>query len=98
MAKEYMKAIKEINPSAQCTIINNNLDAIEWTNGTSPIPVEDIETKATEIETRDAHIKPRLKAYPVITDQLDMMYHDKVNGTTTWQDAIQAVKDANPKA
>ena len=28
---------------------------------------------------------------------MDMQYHDNVDGTTTWQDAVQAVKDANPK-
>jgi len=26
-----------------------------------------------------------------------MQYWDAINGTTTWLDAIQAVKDANPK-
>lgn len=30
-------------------------------------------------------------------DQLDMQYHDAVNGTTTWKDHITAVKNANPK-
>lgn len=39
----------------------------------------------------------RVDAYPSLGDQLDMMYHDQVDGTTTWKDAIQAVKDANPK-
>lgn len=39
----------------------------------------------------------RRDTYPSIEDQLDMQYHDAVNGTTTWKDAIQAVKDANPK-
>ena len=29
--------------------------------------------------------------------EMDMQYHDLVDGTTTWQDSIQAVKDANPK-
>ena len=28
---------------------------------------------------------------------MDMQYHDNVDGTTTWKDAIQAVKDAYPK-
>ena len=32
-----------------------------------------------------------------IGDQLDMQYHDAVDGTTTWKDHIKAVKDANPK-
>jgi hypothetical protein len=30
-------------------------------------------------------------------EQLDMQYWDGVNGTTTWQDAIEAVKTGNPK-
>ena len=34
----------------------------------------------------------RADAYPSIGDQLDMQYHDSVNGTTTWADAIAAVK------
>jgi len=34
----------------------------------------------------------RVDAYPSIGDQLDMQYHDGVNGTTTWKDAIAAVK------
>jgi hypothetical protein len=34
----------------------------------------------------------RVEAYPSIGDQLDMQYHDIVNGTTTWADAIAAVK------
>jgi len=34
----------------------------------------------------------RAEAYPSIGDQLDMQYHDGVNSTTTWKDAIAAVK------
>ena len=36
--------------------------------------------------------KLRAAAYPSIGDQLDMQYHDGVDGTTTWADAIAAVK------
>ena len=96
-SKPYMKAIREINPSAQVSFWGNDLSTIQWKNGTTPIPIEDIEAKATEIETRDVHIRPRQKAYPSIADQLDMQYHDKKDGTTTWEDAIEAIKDANPK-
>lgn len=35
--------------------------------------------------------------YPNIQDQLDMQYWDLVNGTTTWQDTINAVKAKYPK-
>ena len=37
------------------------------------------------------------RVYPSIQDQLDMQYWDSVNGTTTWKDAIAAVKTENPK-
>ena len=39
----------------------------------------------------------RQGAYAYFGDQLDMMYWDNVNGTTTWQDHIAAVKAEFPK-
>ena len=39
----------------------------------------------------------RDKAYPSWKDQLDMQYHDKKNGTTIWEDMVQAVKEKYPK-
>ena len=96
MSKAQFKAILEINPDAKFIIRGDN--PVEWIEGTAPISESDINAKIAEIATRDAHIEPRQKAYPSIEDQLDMQYHDQVNGTTTWKDAIQAVKDANPKA
>ena len=41
--------------------------------------------------------RDRASAYPSIQDQLDMQYHDQVDGTTTWKDAIAKVKSDNPK-
>ena len=41
--------------------------------------------------------KKRRSEYPSIVDQLDMQYHDLVNDTTTWKDAIAKVKGDNPK-
>ena len=35
--------------------------------------------------------------YPSREDQFDMQYHDQVNGTTTWRDTIQSIKDKYPK-
>ena len=43
------------------------------------------------------YARDRAEAYPSLQDQADMQFHDLANGTTTWLDAIQAVKDANPK-
>ena len=43
------------------------------------------------------YAEKRLQEYPSIQDQLDMQYHDKVNSTTTWKDAIKKIKDKYPK-
>jgi len=43
------------------------------------------------------YIDARKNAYPSIGDQLDMQYHDAVDGTTTWKDAVAKVKSDNPK-
>jgi hypothetical protein len=86
-------AIIEINPSAEFRIVENDVDNIEWLNGTTPISPEDIKAKASEINTRDAHIEPRHKSYPSVKDQLDMMYHNFDN----WKATIKAIKDKYPK-
>lgn len=39
----------------------------------------------------------RKAAYPGIADQLDILYHDRINGDASWIDAIQAVKEQYPK-
>ena len=45
----------------------------------------------------DAQQYSRDRQYPSIGDQLDMQYHDELNGTTTWKDAVAKVKSDNPK-
>jgi len=43
------------------------------------------------------YARNRASAFPSIGDQLDMQYHDQIDGTTTWEDAIAKVKSDNPK-
>ena len=43
------KAIKAINPNAEFIIVEDNLDNIEWLNGTTPISKSDIEAKISEL-------------------------------------------------
>jgi len=92
------RAIKDINPNAEFSIDGTDINNIEWLNETTPISVADIQARQTLMETRDAHIVPRQMNYPSLQQQLDMMYHDQVNGTTTWKDAIAQVKADNPKS
>ncbi len=38
----------------------------------------------------------RKQSYPTWEQQLDMQYNDSLHNTTTWKDAVAAVKVANP--
>ena len=57
---------------------------------------DDLKRMQDEFDAQD-YARDRAKAYPSLKDQMDMQYHDAVDGTTTWQDAVKAVKDAHPK-
>ncbi len=94
------KAIKKINPNAEFTYQDEDINSIQWLNGTAPIPVADIEAKMTELQAEydaNEYQRERATAYPSIQEQLDMQYWDKVNGTTNWEDAIAKVKSDIPK-
>jgi hypothetical protein len=65
-----------------------------WKEGTTNPPTwAQIQEKMALVSVQ----QQRAKAYPTIQQQLDMQYWDSVNGTTTWQDAIEAVKQEYPK-
>ena len=92
------KAILKINPNAVVSVSNNDINTIQWHNGTTPIAKADIEAKMVEVQADyDAKQYQRDRVYPSIGEQLDMQYWDKVNGTTTWEDAVAKVKLDNPK-
>ena len=64
--------------------------------------VEDVAAGEAEIEEVDATPVPhwrdqRIAGYGSIGDQLDMIYHDAADGTTTWNDHIASVKAEHPK-
>jgi len=73
-------------------------ESIDYKEGQTPPSKEEAENKLTElIAEYDANQYQRDRQYPSIGDQLDMQYHDQLNGTTTWKDAIAKVKADNPK-
>ena len=43
-------------------------------------------------------MEKRKREYPSIEDQFDMIFWDKKNGTTEWEDSIQDIKDKYPKS
>ena len=52
---------------------------------------------AADLEERQNAVRAtRRSAYGDLGDQLDMQYHDNVDGTTTWKDHVAKVKTDNP--
>jgi len=72
---------------------------LDWLN--SPTFTEDeLNTEMSRLQTEydsQQYARDRAVAYPSLTDQADMAYWDRKNGTTTLDDALDAVKSKYPK-
>tara|TARA_R100001244_G_scaffold3303_1_gene4653 strand:+ start:276 stop:554 length:279 start_codon:yes stop_codon:yes gene_type:complete len=55
------------------------------------------ETRLIQEWNANKYQRDRVVSFPTWQEQLDMQYHDQVNGTTTWKDAVAKVKLDNPK-
>jgi len=97
MNDTVIKAILSINTNAEASVSGNNIDTVQWHNGTTPISKSDIEAKMAELKTvydNNKYQRDRAVEYPSIKDQLDDIYHNGVDG---WKTTIKAVKDKYPK-
>jgi len=45
-----LDAILKIDPNAEVTVNGNDVNSIEWLNGTTPIPVADIQAQIPIVE------------------------------------------------
>ena len=78
MNNTVIKAILKINPNAELSVSDNDVNTIVWENGTTPIPKADIEAKMNEMANepeQSQYAELRRNAYPPIGDQLDMLWH-----------------------
>ena len=55
-----------------------------------------VDSAADLSERQNSARAARKTAYGDLGDQLDMQYHDNVDGTTTWKDHVAKVKADNP--
>ena len=72
----------------------------EWNSNQSSPTEAEIESAHAEWQSghdSKAYARARADAYASIGDQLDMQYHDSVNGSRTWLDHIESVKETHPK-
>ena len=74
--------IKEWNISSVAQPTDEQLNAVD---------------SAADLSERQAAVRSaRKSAYGDLGDQLDMQYHDSVDGTSTWKDHVAKVKADNP--
>ena len=70
----------------------------EW-NLVDPVPRQkDLDMWQVEFDLAyRQHQAVLQRKYPPVTEQLDMIYKDKINNTNIWVDTITDIKLANPK-
>jgi hypothetical protein len=74
--------IKEWNVSGVAQPTDEQLNAVD---------------SAADLSERQGAVRAtRKSAYGDLGSQLDMQYHDSIDGTTTWKDHVANVKTANP--
>ena len=89
---EYNSQVKFVSGAdANGTAIFSDVQAYSWAEVSAEL------TSLQSSYDANAYQRSRAVAYPSIQDQLDMQYHDTVDGTTTWKDALAKVKSDNPK-
>ena len=103
---DLTKTLIAIKADVKVSIVNNDINKITWHDGNpTNITNDEILAKQAELQVeydanqyqRDRTKKPQDGGYPFIEDQMDMQYHDLIDGTTTWKDAVKAIKDTYPK-
>ena len=106
------KAIKKINPNAQFTYLDDDINQITWLNGTTPIPKADIEAQLPIVELDNAMKDLRSKRNQLLIDtdfhalsdntmSADMTtdrqeLRDLTNGITTVEQANAVVFPTKP--
>ena len=92
------ECVKSIHPNADFSIYCGE---IIWREKNIKCPTkEELEAEQKKLLTdydSKAYARARSDAYETISEQLDMIYWDKVNGTNKWQEAVAKVKADNPK-
>lgn len=92
-------ALISLRPGAGWTLDGDDYSGLNWLDESQSKPTkEECLAEMARLKSEyDSKEYQRLRKYPTIQEQLDMLYWDKINNTTVWQDTIQSVKDQFPK-
>ena len=92
-------ALQNIRPGYQWVLRGDEFSGLEWLDSVQECPTqEEIQAEITRLQDAYAALeyqRNRSKEYPSIEDQLDLLYHQGVDG---WKAVIESVKLKYPKA
>jgi hypothetical protein len=81
-------------------IAGNARSDVTWLDG-EPAPTDqqwaDAEAAVNSMLASEAVRQKRAAEYPPVQEQMDMMYHDLVEGTTKWADIVRSIKSKHSK-
>ena len=91
-------AIISLRPTSNFIMRDDNLEWLDTEN--QPPTEEEIAAEIIRLQAEydsKKYQRDRASKYPPFSEQLDMLYHDKMNNTDNWLESIQAVKNRYPK-
>jgi len=88
-----IEAIKKINPNAEVTVNADDINQITWHNGTTPIPVADIEAQFPIVEFDIAMEDLRTKRNTLLadTDYLALSDNTMSAEMTTYRQSLRDI-------
>ena len=99
MSIRIIHAIQALLPKAECSVKGDDCSGIVWFDKREQPTDKQITDKLAELRAEyDAqeYARNRKAEYDAL-NQLEMQFDDKEDGTTTWEDAIVAIKAKWPK-
>jgi len=95
---DKFKAIQRLRPNALVSVLDNNV--IEWMDDTQTQPTDlEITAEVSRLQgiyDSQEYARNRKAKYDLL-NQDELRFDDLENTTTTWQDAINAIKLEYPK-
>ena len=90
-----IKAIQKINPTAEVTVSGNDINTIQWHNGTTPIPKADIEAQLPIVEFDMAMADLRAKRNKLLadTDYLALSDNTMTEEVRTYRQALRDITE-----
>ena len=90
-----IKAILKINPKAQVSLSDDDINTIQWHNGTTPISKEDIEAQFPIVELDMAMSNLRAKRNKLLsdTDYLALSDNTMTEEMTAYRQALRDITE-----